>query len=268
MMLFTKVANKLDGHLVRRRAPAEPLYIVTHERSGTHFLINTIANNFYISDEWANLGEWFGPYDQPERRFDHIDEFNQQFGEMTRTAKMIKSHCDRDLYEAKYQPRKVIYVFRDPRDTMVSFFHYLNNKYFYEYNPTVEDHRCESVSEFIRRPISPFLRHCYSLHGQMENVVERWAQHVKGWIDQEGVLVLRYVDIKNDLPGVLDRVHRHVGLRRRRRQKAVGLGDRSSILPRKGVIGDWQNSMTEQDSDFIRETVTRAGLDWDRVTVS
>ena len=65
------------------RYPRHLFYIISHERSGTHFLINTIMLNAEIRRRFGigagagwgrhNIGEWFGPYDKPEQRFDHID---------------------------------------------------------------------------------------------------------------------------------------------------------------------------------------------------
>lgn len=54
-------------------------YIISHERSGSRFVMNTILRNTYIKQNWHNIGEWFGPYDNPANRFAHIDAFNSMW---------------------------------------------------------------------------------------------------------------------------------------------------------------------------------------------
>ncbi len=127
------------------------------------------------------------------------------------------------------------------------------------------DHRCETISEFLRRPISDFLRWGYSLDGEFANVVERLALHLKGWLEVPDVLVVRYEQLHADFRAVVKAVSKHVGLTRRLRQRPVGLKDAPSILPRKGVVGDWQNAFTPEDETFVRTTFQQIGLDWGRV---
>ena len=240
-------------------------YVISHERSGTHFMINTILRNTYAKRGWHNVGEWFGPYDNHTDRFAHIDAFNSTWEQARKQRAIIKSHCDRDLIEAQYKRAKVIYVLRDPRDTLTSWFHYLNRDEFYHHNPQVPDHRCESFAEFLRRPLSPFLKYSYSLHGNFSNVAERWASHVSGWLGTPGTLVCRYEQLHRDYRFVLGRVADFLGLRLRLRTRPVGLHDVPSILPRKGIIGDWRNVFSEADEAFLREAVEKAGIDWDWV---
>ena len=207
-----------------------------------------------------NIGEWFGPYDNPADQRLHIDAFNAQWAEKATGASIIKSHCDRDLFEAYYTKAKVVYVLRDPRDVMTSWFHYLNNPKYYSKNPQVEDHRCASFADFIRRPASPFLRHCYSLKGDFSNVVERWAEHVKGWIEAPDTIVVRYEDLKIDSGKVLAPAADFLGLSLRRKINRVALEDAPSVLPRKGEIGDWRSLFSPEDERFLVEAIEKSGL--------
>ncbi|MBT8763360.1 sulfotransferase domain-containing protein [Desulfohalobiaceae bacterium Ax17] len=262
------VKRKLEHGLLALLSPDLLFYIISHERSGTHFVINTILRNIYIRQGWHNIGEWFGS-DDPTNRFAHIDEFNRKWEQTYKQAAIIKSHCERDLFEARYRRAKVIYVLRNPRDTLTSWFYYLNRVEFYQYNPQVPDHRCKSFSEFLRRPISSFLKHSYSLHADFSNVAERWASHVSGWLKVAGsepdVLVVRYEELHRDYKPVLKEVASFLGLRLRLRTRPVSLNDASAILPRKGIIGDWLNVFSEADEAFLREAVEKAGIKWDRV---
>ena len=256
---------------VRLFAPRQPFYVVSHERSGTHYLINTILLNTYVPQHeglgigagvgWHNIGEWFGPYDDIQHRFDHIEAFDHHpVKRLRRHAAIIKSHCDRELYAKAYQPRKVVYMARDPRDVLVSWFHYLNNDAYYRYNPMVPSQRCPDVSTFLRQPLSPFLRWCFALSGNSENVVERLGHHLTGWIGSPDALTVRYEALKQNYVAELQRVAEHTGIRMRRRTVPADIRRRGSILPRKGVVGDWRAVFREQDERFVRETLCDMGV--------
>lgn len=249
----------------RLLAPREMFYVVTHERSGTHLFINTLIRNTVLLPAYHNLGEWWGPYDRPTDRFDHVESFNANWPALRRNGSIIKSHATRPLFEARYRPAKVVYIHRDPRDTLVSFYRYLNHDDFLRCNPHARDHRCQTISEFLQRPASDFLRYSYSLHGRFENVVDRWATHVRSWMDQPDVLHLRFEEILHDYEAAINRAARFLGLWKRWKRGPVALHDMPSILPGPGKIGTWRRYLNDDDCQFIRERVEAMGLSWDRV---
>ena len=258
-----RIANRLtrlDGQIASLSAPRMLFYVISHERSGTHFTINSILRNCVVRRGMHNIGEWFGPYENAAHQRFHIDAFNARWVEKQSGASIIKSHCDRDLFEAYFKKAKVVYVLRDPRDVMTSWFHYLNNPKYYASNPQVDDHRCASFAEFIRRPVSPFLLHCYSFKGNFSNVVERWAEHAKGWIGAPDTIVVRYEDLKTEPSKVLGEVAAFLGLSVRRKISRVTLENAPSILPRKGEIGDWQSLFRPEDERFLMEAIEKTGL--------
>ncbi len=258
--------RQLGDRLVTCRAPDRLIYVISHERSGTHFVMNTLLRNTYIRPGFHDLGEWKGPYDQPERRFAHIDAFNRTWAGASGRATLVKSHCDRPLFDAAYRAAPVLYVLRDPRDVLASLFHYLNRPEFARYNPGAGDHRCQDFSAFLRRPLTPFLRHGYSLGGDFGTVAERWAAHVAGWLDSPGTLTVRYEDLQRDFTATLARMIAFLGLQPRRRLRPVGLFDAPSILPRKGIVGEWRALFARGDDALVRAAVEKAGLDWQRVS--
>jgi Sulfotransferase domain len=268
VLYLKKIKEGLNGQLNRILSLHSNFYVISHERSGTHFLINTIFQNAFITPKWYNIGEWFGPYENFSNRFEHIDKFNNVWQQSASVRGIVKSHCDRDLFQARYKKAKVIYIVRDPRDTLVSLYYYLNRPEFYQYNPLVPDHRSKSFSEFLRRPISPFLRYSYSLNGNFANIAERWSSHVYGWCNAPDTLVVHYEDLHRDYAYVLAIASQFIGLRLKGRTKSVGLLDVPSILPRKGIIGDWKNVLSVDDEEFLRIAVERAGNDWTLLTRS
>jgi hypothetical protein len=149
---------------------------------------------------------------------------------------------------------------------MVSWFHYLNHPKFYEYNRKVEDMRCSSFTDFLRRPVNDFLRYGFSVNGDFENVVDRWADHVSGWLSQENVCAVRYEDLKSNPRFVIDRIGEYLGRNSREDLKLVSVEKSKSILPRKGIAGDWVNLCNQSDLEFMEARVGAYGLNWRKMT--
>ena len=243
-----------------------PFYVVSHERSGTHFLINTLLRNAVLHRGYHDTGEWLGPYVSGQNnQFSHIDFLRANWDEITAGSSIIKTHSDRDLFDLRYPKAKVVYVLRDPRDALVSFCFYLTdppNKSF----RYLAEHKYSSMSDFLRRPLTPFLRWSYSRGGTGRTVAERWAAHVKGWSAADDTVVVRYEELKTDYRRVLGRLSAFLNLELLPALSPVGLRDSISVAPRKGVIGDWRNHLTADDEALVRGAVERAGLDWAAVT--
>jgi hypothetical protein len=243
-----------------------PFYVVSHERSGTHFLINTLLNNAVLHPEYHDSSEWLGPYASGQNsQFSHIDFLRANWDQITGDCSIIKIHSDRDLFDFRYPKAKVAYVLRDPRDTLVSFCLYLKdppNKTFH----WLADHQYSSMSDFLRRPLSSYLRWCYSRGGTSDNVAERWAAHVKGWLATDDTVVVRYEELKTDYRRVLGRLSAFLNLELLPALSPVGLHEGFSVAPRRGVIGDWRNHLTADDEALVRDAVERAGVDWGAVT--
>ncbi|MFV0337007.1 MAG: sulfotransferase domain-containing protein [Chthoniobacterales bacterium] len=242
-----KLTNFLYSLLSRKR----PFYVISHERSGTHFAINTLFRNTYIRQEFSYVGDWIGPYNNPATRNQHLKKFYENWTVRLHQGGIIKSHCDRETFQKYFPKERIVYVLRDPRDTLVSFYHYLNSNKLYETNPGLDDHRCTSFSEFLRRPASDYLRLGFYQNPDFDNVVGRWASHVEGWMNTPGVCVLRYEDLKTHFRSCVWRACRQIGILPRWNQASVSLGDGSSILPRKGITGDWKNFFSESDENFL-----------------
>jgi hypothetical protein len=247
------------------RLPA-PFYVVSHERSGTHFLINTLEKNALLRPGYYTAGEWTGPYVSGQSsEFAHIDRLRADWKEITGRVSIIKTHSDRDLFDFRYPKARAVYVLRDPRDTLVSFYYYLIGQSDGGTHLSGA-HRYSTVSDFLRRPLSPSLRWANTRYGRGGNVAERWANHVKGWLGADDTIVVRYEELKTDFRDVLRRLSPLLSLELLSSMSPVGLHESFSILPRKGVIGDWRGHFTADDEALVREAVERAGVDWEAVT--
>jgi len=234
--------------------------------------MNTIMANSDVRRGWGfgggadfgyhNIGEWVGPYDRDRPGLSTHRLSDEMVSRMSRRAAMIKSHCDSDLADVICRPDlPVIYVYRDPYDTLASWFNYLNSDVYYRYNPGFPDMRCESISRFLRRPLNPFLKYAFSLNGNFDNVVERWAAHVSGWLNREGALVMpvRYRQIIGDTRKIMSSMGRFLGLDVSPDAEVPGFRQAWSQFPKgastRGTL------YTEEDMELIDHTLKRYGLD-------
>lgn len=240
-----------------------PCYVVGHERSGTHLLLNTLLRNADVQPQFYSVNGWRGPYTEDEPgRFWNVEQLGRDWDAIAARASLIKTHCDRGLFAARYPRAQVLYVLRDPRDTLVSAFHFFRHPSMAQVACAPQD-RCETVAEYLRHPASDYLRWAYSLHDAGDTVAERWARHVSGWLSAPDTLVVRYEDLVTDYRVVLGRVANFLGLDLLPALAPVGLHDCFSFAPRTGVIGDGHRAMTEADEALVQEAVAHAGLDWD-----
>jgi hypothetical protein len=179
----------------------QPVMVSSHERSGTHFLINTIAQNSefrndpYLNYDATPLGSF--------HNFNDRTAVEQFFGRLkdSNCASLVKSHFaapffvdDGSQFLLKHLC-KTIYILRDPVDVMLSYRRLID---FFAWH---EGPRRRDVVEFLRSaPEGRMLRY---QHGQIATIAERWKTHVSGWLDvaernPAHVLVVNYHDLDRD----------------------------------------------------------------------
>lgn len=178
-----------------------PVLVVSHERSGTHFTMNSIAACFdYVSKPWFDV----------DRHQININYFAS--GELRdtllrvaglRPANVLKSHHEfeffRDVADELARAFHLIYVYRHPADCLASYWRLLNTL------PWNEGPRCATALEFATTPpMARLMRYQYHQYGTM---LERWANHVRGWMDAAGrnpaIQIVRYEDLAGDYARVI-----------------------------------------------------------------
>jgi Sulfotransferase domain len=185
----------------------------------------------------------------------HVPDVNVPYTNGTSLAK-YSSLTDPRFFvcNAAFDPHlsKVVYIVRDPRDTMVSCWHYqkyLNAQY------------GMSLADFLR---------------SKEHIPCEWDEHVSGWMlpqTHPAMLVVRYEEIHKDAAAVLRRVLEFAGVKgisdtrndaaveasRFERMRAAEhkgeskAGDRNERLVRKGRVGSWQEEMGYTELRIIEE---------------
>lgn len=246
-------------HVFDRARPK--ILVVSHERSGTHFLMNALARsyNYYVTP-WVNFDLELGlNFHNPPT----IAEFFAQFRNQN-LANIVKAHHAFSFFEgaleAILQDFHLFYIFRDPRDVMVSYWKFLNHL------PWHEGPKTDTCREFIRaEPAGAMMRY---QQGQEKSLLHRWVRHVDGWT--QGVpdhLASRVTFVRFD---ELSRNYEHV-LRSFAplfdegpfTLERPGLHE-NSILPNSGGVGTYHDSFDADDlelfDDIAGPTMRRLGL--------
>lgn len=187
LLLPTRAARKKEkARLLKyfpKGAAVDDTFIVGFPRSGTtwlSFLIantNLLLNNSPVQATWWNINDYITTIDPvhtlPEAKLPLPG------------GRFVFTHSE---YHVHY--RKVVYLVRDPRDVMVSYYDFAckNGKF------------SGSMDDFLRDP----------------NLgIEVWIRHVEGWLNRDGLVKIHFIKYRNlhrDTLGVLSRLYHFFGL--------------------------------------------------------
>jgi len=230
--MMGSMAIKDDGK------PKPTILVVSHERSGTHYLINSIAKNLGYSNQEESL---LGTKDTIFRRiFDRKDD-----GVIFKSHHQYEYLCP--VIEKISKAVKVIYILRDGRDVLASFFHYVNIKGNSGVVPGCFPSNI-TFSEMLRSdPRNYTFDSVYSLI-RSTNMAERWARHIKGWTNR--VYSVRFEGMKKEFPRVMSGIAQYVGVDHDGPWTEPTLLDRG-MGNRKGIVGDYIGVFSEEDCSFF-----------------
>ncbi|XP_063791373.1 sulfotransferase 1 family member D1-like [Pseudophryne corroboree] len=188
------------------------------------------------------------------------------------SRRLIKSHLPVDLLPKSFWEKncKIIYVARNPKDVLVSYYHFHRMAALHPEPGTFE----EFLHDFIKGTV------CYG----------SWSDHVKSWWKirhQRNVLYLFYEDlledpkreirkvmrfIEKDLSeDVLEKIHQQTTFASMKENKMANFSDiptaimDHTISPfmRKGTCGDWKNQLTVSQNETLDEYYKKAMSDTD-----
>lgn len=252
------------------------VWVVSYPKAGTTWtqnIVRLILNNGV--DDGKRLNEavpWIEALNTDERFYYQlpipIDEMP--------SPRAFKSHF---LYHnmpcgvPNNTPCKYIYVARNPKDVAVSYFHhYIGFKYIPGGRPSWED--------FFQW----FINGDMAFGDYFDHVLSWWAHR-----EDENVLFLKYEDMKKDLSAIVSQIAEFVGYTLEQsvinkiahqttfEKMQVNPGTnygwathrRDPDAPpfmRKGVVGDWRNYFTPEQSAQLDEKITQrtagSGLDF------
>lgn len=168
------------------------IIINSHERAGTHFLMNSIANNFgYLSHPWIDLDNLpFLPY-VPSNMLMMLKMVADN--EKTKNG-IVKSHYNGHFFTDKVleelsERYHIFYIHRNVEDTLKSCMKHFNDiKEKQGWNGGTQ---CKTYEEFVKaEPWGAMLRYQYQ---QYSTMIARLEDHHKSWLNREHVI---YIDFK------------------------------------------------------------------------
>ncbi|XP_072463548.1 sulfotransferase 2B1 isoform X2 [Notamacropus eugenii] len=236
----------------------DDIFIVTYPKSGTIWMIEILSIMLKDGDpSWArSVPNW--------ERAPWCETVLGSLSIMQKTTpRLISSHLPiqlfpRDFFNSK---AKVIYIIRNPRDVLVSLYHY------YKIAGHLKDPG--SLDQFLQD----------FLNGEVQ--FGSWFDHIKGWMRMEGkdnFLLITYEELQEDLRGsvqrisefldhpleeaALDSVVQNSTFRTMKENTmcnftllpSILLDQRQGAFLRKGVCGDWKNHFTETQCEVFDQS--------------
>lgn len=243
------------------------ILVASHRRSGTHFLIDTLYNNFgEIKNNYINLDRIQPGHDKQLT----IDQFKNLISNKKKI--ILKTHSFGNFSTFKNNDlnrfikneilpfAKIIHISRDGKDILNSLFFFSQKT----------GNRYKNFSEFLAS-MNQFDDFRTDL-----NRVEFLKEHKKSWKTVGNICKIEYESLKNDYEMELDKISKYLNLKRNKKTiwieikkyNTIQRGLRrifpslfmsTSVLPWKGVIGDWKNNFSEKDLKYYNSIMLNSG---------
>lgn len=174
------------------------------------------------------------------------------------SPRFLGAHLHPDNIPASFYEKKtkILVVFRNPKDTMVSFYHFSNS------NPALPS--AKSWDTF------------YSQFMSGEVAWGSYFDHALGWekkMDDPNVMVVTYEEMKQDLSENIRKVSSFYGFsltdaqvqqiadastfKAMKESSASSHGNMGNVFFRKGEVGDWKNHFTPEQSREMDEVFNK-----------
>lgn len=237
--------------------PRPPVMVVSHERSGTHFLMNTLESCFgYRAMPWINFDRDSVPVNFHSPR--SIQRFFEGLAEAP-PANVIKSHHCAAFFEGSLdmilERVRILYIHRHPLTTLRSWWKLIERASWREGPEGLE---CEA---FLRAaPMGYCMR--YQMV-QEPTMLHRWTHHVEGWMElarERGEIVpVRYEALDERFEETVDEIGRRLGIeptgyRRPDRHRNVVMASKGVDYAAECLFGEESLALVEEVAgDLLRE---------------
>jgi hypothetical protein len=243
--------NRSGGLPVRiDNIPNNSFYLASYPRSGNTWMIYSLSMLFSAIRAEARSQFQLYPF---------AYELNEDFyfraeSEIDKSRPLVmKTHETHDIYKRFYPFAKTLYIYRDGRDVLLSYYFYTRlfsdpNKVIYERLGKKQELAAKTTKtvHFEPNEFADFIK----VHGL------EWANHVKFWLSDPAVFSFRYEDLHRDFAKVLKNIAEYLDIRPSRTIAEVEeeyvkefkknfTNDNQSFF-RKGCRGDWKNYFNEE----------------------
>lgn len=229
----------------------KPVLVITHERSGTHLLINII--NYTKNGKFETIG--YLP--KIKNKIYKIEEYKYKTYRDIITYSydvdnVCKSHHQIDFMEDYldfiFDKFHVIYVKRDVRDVLTSYYKFL----FSEEPPVLFNEWVFSKPNDIgQKYLTSSDNHLKGTDPHIlvepENYILRWKYHVDGWSKyKDNLLMINYEDVLLNFQNTKEIIENYIG--RKIGNKIPDLHDKNlpNFVPNRGIVGGYKDFISNE----------------------
>ncbi|MEE6475076.1 hypothetical protein FKM82_010610 [Ascaphus truei] len=222
-------------------AREEDLLAVTYPKCGTNWIVQILHEMVYpMQNDHPTLHQAMIEFGKPEK----VQKLKDRPSPRVLSSHLYYDDIPKSILEKKV---KILVIFRNPKDTAVSYFHFYNS------NPVLPTY--SSWDLFFKDYMSGKV--CC---GSYFDHALAWNKH----IDEENVLIITFEEMKEDLPIQLKKISKFFGISLTEDQillienrttftsmKAKSKethGKFGDAFFRKGDVGDWSSLFTEAQS--------------------
>jgi hypothetical protein len=192
-------------------SPPEYIFIHSHRRSGTHYLIDTISSWFDVVPGFCHF-----PAPPPESvsALPHtrlVKSHEPIYGFMLNEKHLWASQRHLDEHRSYYQDNPHLYIVRNP-------FLVLRSQYIFDVMGGEPKFKVADNLSFRAYLLG---RSTHELNVEGKNRIEYWSQHLRNWASRSEVLIIDYDDLFESQADSMKAISEHVGCRVRSGQRPI-----------------------------------------------
>ncbi len=239
--------------------PANSFYLVSYPRSGNTWMFYSLSMLLPVIRSEARSTFEFYPYLYGKAKKNTFFFRAEREIDMSRPL-IIKSHESYDIYKQLYPPKKCIYVYRDGRDVLLSYFFF--TKAFSNRDEMIIERigkqkvlntRTSKTVSFEPKEFTEFIR----------THAAQWVSHVESWLKGKDVFLVKYEDLHRDFAEIITAVINYLGIKPVTSVSNVEKEYVSNFRQyftntnqnffRRGIIGDWRNYFMKEHNRLFSE---------------